>query len=87
MRKGFTRKIGLNSYARRAGIYSQQLAGSTGKTGLKFENDRALKLLKENGCTVDFDTKIVKFPGWLVEESARRAPSSFSVKATSRKMT
>lgn len=83
MRKGFTRKIpvlkiltpGELEY-----IHSSSLEVLE-KTGLKFENDRALKLLKENGCTVDFDTKIVKFPGWLVEESARRAPSSFSVKA------
>ena len=51
------------------------------KTGVKFESDRALKLLKDNGCRVDFETKVVKFPPFLVEESVRRAPSSFSVKA------
>jgi len=83
MRKGFIRKIPplkiLNSNQ------IEYLHSSTlevlEKTGVKFESERALKLLKESGCSVDFITRVVKFPGWLVEECARKAPSSFAVKA------
>lgn len=83
MRKGFTRKfepLRILSTTQVEHIHSATLEVLE-KTGVKFESNRALKLLKENGCKVDFETKIVKFPPSLVEESIRRAPSSFSVKA------
>lgn len=51
------------------------------KTGVKFESESALKLLKENGCIVNYEEKIAKIPGFLVEECIRKTPSSFSVKA------
>jgi trimethylamine--corrinoid protein Co-methyltransferase len=51
------------------------------RTGVKLESRRALELLKEAGCRVDFETNIVRFPGWLVEESIRKTPSGFSLKA------
>ena len=51
------------------------------KTGLKLESDRALKLLEKNGCVIDYDEKIAKMPSWLVEESIRKTPSSFTVRA------
>ena len=83
MRKGFSRKIA--SIRVLSGEQMEYIHSATlevlEKTGVKLESDRALKLLKESGCIVDFNTKIARFPGWLVEESARRAPSGFSVKA------
>lgn len=51
------------------------------KTGLIVYNDKALKVFKDAGCKVDFETKRVKFFPGLVEECLRKAPSSFSVKA------
>ena len=51
------------------------------RTGLKIEHKRALKLLEENGCYVDYDNNRVRFPPGLVEESLRKCPSSFHVKA------
>ena len=83
MRKGFTRKIvplKILSDTQVEYIHSTTLEVLE-KTGVKFESERALKILKEKGCIVDFSTRIAKFPSWLVEESIRRTPSSFSVKA------
>lgn len=50
-------------------------------TGIKVEHEDALKLLKENGCEVDFEKKLVRFPPGLVEECLRKCPSTFRVKA------
>ncbi len=83
MRKGFTRKIPplkILSDTQVEYIHSATLEVLE-KTGVKLESDRALKLLKENGCIVNTGTKTARFPGWLVEESIRKAPSSFSVRA------
>ena len=49
--------------------------------GFRFESDKALKLLEEHGCTIDYDQKIAKIPTSLVEESIRQTPSSFLLKA------
>ena len=83
MRKGFTRKIEpirilTNSQVEQ--IHSLTLEVLE-KTGVKFESSRASKLLGESGCKVDTKTNVIKFPPYLVEESIRYAPSSFSVKA------
>ena len=51
------------------------------RTGLRIEHERALKLLEKNGCYVDYDSNRVRFPSGLVEESLRRCPSSFIMKA------
>jgi trimethylamine--corrinoid protein Co-methyltransferase len=51
------------------------------KTGIRFENDRALKLFEKNGCQVDHAGNRVRFPESLVEECLRMAPSRFNVKA------
>ena len=83
MRKGFTRKfepVKILSSTQVEYIHSATLEVLE-KTGVKLESDKVLKLLKESGCKVDFETRIVKFPPHLVEESIRRTPSSFSVKA------
>ena len=47
------------------------------KAGVKVNNGQALKLLMENGCTVDAD--IVHMPPSLVEESVKKAPASFDL--------
>ena len=51
------------------------------ETGITIEHDEALKMLENNDCIVDYDTKRVKFPEGLVEECLRRCPSTFRVKA------
>jgi trimethylamine--corrinoid protein Co-methyltransferase len=51
------------------------------KAGVKIYNDEALKVFKQNGCTVDSDTNLVRFPPALVEECLRHCPSSFRVKS------
>lgn len=50
-------------------------------TGVRVEHKRALELFKRNGCKINFDTMLVKFPPSLVEECLRMTPSSFRVKA------
>ena len=53
------------------------------KTGMKFENGKALKLLGSAGCHVDHETMLVKFPGYVIEEALRRCPSSWTFKGRS----
>lgn len=50
-------------------------------TGVTFEHDETLQLFADHGCPVDFNKKRVRIPGWLVEDSLRRVPSSFALKA------
>jgi trimethylamine--corrinoid protein Co-methyltransferase len=47
------------------------------KTGIQVKNETALSLLAENGCTID-STKVM-IPSSLVEESIKKAPSSFDL--------
>jgi len=49
--------------------------------GIQVDYDEALDLLAQNGCDVDRDSNIVRFPPDLVEESIERAPSSFTLHA------
>ncbi len=43
------------------------------KTGIRIvHGDEVLSMLKENGCTVDFERKVVLFPPYLVEETLRK---------------
>ena len=51
------------------------------KTGVKFESKRALNLLEKSGCSVDYENRVSRFPPYLVEDSIRKAPGSFYVKA------
>lgn len=44
------------------------------KTGVFVESDMAMDVYEVNGCKVDRDKKIVKIPGYLVEEAIRKAP-------------
>lgn len=54
------------------------------KTGVRIEHQRALKLLADNGCQVDFDERLARIPPALVEESLRKCPSSYILKARNR---
>ncbi|MHA2376338.1 MAG: trimethylamine methyltransferase family protein [Candidatus Thorarchaeota archaeon] len=47
------------------------------KTGVVINNPEAIDLLGKNGCSIDAET--VKIPGALVEESIKKAPSSFEL--------
>ena len=51
------------------------------ETGIRFESDWALDFLRKHGCSVDLEEKRVRFPEGLVEESLRKCPSSFRLKA------
>lgn len=50
-------------------------------TGIKFESEKALKIFNNNGCNVDYENKIVKFPSYVVEEALRKCPSSLIMKS------
>ncbi len=49
--------------------------------GFKYESKRALKVLEEHGCRIDYDTMIAKLPPSLVEWAIAKTPSSFMVRA------
>jgi trimethylamine--corrinoid protein Co-methyltransferase len=51
------------------------------KTGLRVEHQRALELYASHGCSVDRDERRVRIPPGLVEESLRRCPSSYLLRA------
>jgi len=51
------------------------------ETGIKLEHKKALRILKQNGCKVDFENYMAYFPPGLVEESLRKCPSTFHIKA------
>ncbi|MHB8279336.1 MAG: trimethylamine methyltransferase family protein, partial [Candidatus Humimicrobiaceae bacterium] len=51
------------------------------EVGFKYESLKALKLLEEYGCNVNYESMIAKIPPSLVEWAINKAPSSFMVKA------
>jgi trimethylamine--corrinoid protein Co-methyltransferase len=55
------------------------------EAGIRVYHDEALKVFEKGGCRVDFDSKMVRFPPALVEESLRKCPGSFRVKARNAK--
>ena len=81
--KGFTRKFrpleilteGQVEEIHRGTLYILE------HTGVVFLHEEVLKLLKNNGCHVDFGNNRVKFPPALVEECIRRCPSSYLIRA------
>ena len=83
MRRGFQRKfnpIKIMTDSQVEAIHRATL-NVLERTGIKFESEGALNLLKQRGCRVDFETKIARIPPSLVEECIRMTPSSFAVKA------
>ena len=51
------------------------------KMGIKVVSDEGRRLLKEAGAEVDDKTKVCKIPGYIVEDSLRRCPHSFTMAA------
>ncbi len=48
------------------------------RTGVRIHHgERILKMLKDNGCTVDFEKGVVLFPSYLVEEAVKKTPKTF----------
>jgi len=45
------------------------------ETGLKVESKRVLEILSNNGCGVDYDTQIVKFPRSVVKKCLETIPA------------
>jgi trimethylamine--corrinoid protein Co-methyltransferase len=45
------------------------------KVGVNVKNSRALRLLKESGCIVDFDKKLARVPPYIVEDCLHKPPS------------
>jgi trimethylamine--corrinoid protein Co-methyltransferase len=82
MRKGFTRKI--EPIRVLSSLQVEEIHKNTLEiletTGVKYESKRALKLFEKSGCNVDYESRIVKFPPYLVEECIRMTPSSFRVR-------
>jgi len=50
-------------------------------TGVRVEHDKALQLLAEHGCNVDFEEQRVRMPTGLVEDCLQKCPSSYTIKA------
>ena len=48
-------------------------------TGVFFDSEEALAILKAAGCTVDEETRIVRFPGVLVDKSLAAVPETFAL--------
>ncbi|MEG2638824.1 MAG: trimethylamine methyltransferase family protein, partial [Clostridiales bacterium] len=42
--------------------------------GVFVESESAMEVFEANGCRVDWDKKIVKFPAYVVEDAIRKAP-------------
>jgi len=49
------------------------------RTGVRIHHsERILKMLRDHGCTVDFEKGVVLFPSYLVEEAVKKTPKTFS---------
>jgi trimethylamine--corrinoid protein Co-methyltransferase len=55
------------------------------EVGFKYESARALKLLEEHGCNVNYETMKARIPPGLVEWAISKTPSSFMVRARDEK--
>jgi len=51
------------------------------EVGFRYESKKALKLLEEHDCKVDYNSKIARISPGLVEWAIAKTPSSFMVKA------
>jgi trimethylamine--corrinoid protein Co-methyltransferase len=81
--KGFTRRfepLNLLSEGEEESIHRGALYVLE-KTGMRIDHEGALNLLSEVGCRVDFEANQVRFPAAIVEDSIRKCPSSYVLKA------
>jgi trimethylamine--corrinoid protein Co-methyltransferase len=51
------------------------------ETGVQVNTEKGRKYLRDAGADVDENTKIVRFPRWMVEESLKLAPKDFTLGA------
>jgi trimethylamine--corrinoid protein Co-methyltransferase len=49
------------------------------RTGVFVEDEEALDVFEEGGCFVDREERIVRLPGWVVEDAIRSAPSTITL--------
>jgi trimethylamine--corrinoid protein Co-methyltransferase len=49
------------------------------ETGVIFQSDKALKILDDGGCVVDYKKQVAKIPSYLVEECIRKAVHKYTV--------
>ncbi len=49
--------------------------------GVRFPSKRALDIWAAHGATVDWETQIVKAPGYLIEEALKKAPPAYALAA------
>ncbi len=49
--------------------------------GVRFPSQRALDIWAAHGATVDWQTQIVKAPGYLIEEALKKAPPAYTLAA------
>ncbi len=49
------------------------------KTGIRVELKKLRQMLADQGCTVDEDTRIVRFPAAVVEQFVAKAPREFTI--------
>ena len=48
------------------------------KTGVTVHHgENILKMLKDNGCIVDFEKGVVRFPSYIVEEAVKKIPKTY----------
>ncbi len=83
MQRGFKRKfepVKILSDSQIEHIHTSAVS-VLGKTGFRYDSDKALKLLEKNGCIIDYKTKRARIPAGLIEECIKRTPSTFSVRA------
>jgi len=50
------------------------------EAGVLVRNEKAKKRLADHGCSVDWDTEIVKFPSAIVEEYRKMVPPTFTLR-------
>jgi trimethylamine--corrinoid protein Co-methyltransferase len=51
------------------------------EVGVIFQSGKALKILEDGGCLVDYKKQVAKIPSYLVEESIKKAVHKFTVTA------
>jgi trimethylamine--corrinoid protein Co-methyltransferase len=81
--KGFTRKFKALELLNEEQIMALHKAALDvlETTGVRVEQERALKLYEKHGCHVDYGDNRVRIPPSLVEECLRLSPSSYRIKA------
>jgi len=55
--------------------------------GVKVTTEKALKIFSDAGANVNWEQKTVKIPGYLVEESIKKAPATFTLMGRTAKIT